>query len=247
MNKVYDRVIGYSSLDLVEQSKLRRLVELNHELIGRYLAPEAASPILVAGAGRGDEAGHVRDVFGCRTIGVDLHVDRLPRGPTPVELSLQRQDLHDLGFRDSSFGLVYCYHVLEHVSRPSEVLQEFSRVLKPNGMLFIGFPNKRRVVSYVGTSQRATILDKLKWNINDYGFRLRGEFTNEAGAHAGYAPEEFLAIAGSRFSSITSVTNQYMMLKYPRLGGVLKVLIRSRLSEIAFPSHYYLCGMRTAP
>ena len=44
--------------------------------------------------------------------------------------------------RDGSFDLVLLFEVLEHVMKPEVVLEEISRVLKPNGMLFLTVPNR---------------------------------------------------------------------------------------------------------
>jgi len=43
---------------------------------------------------------------------------------------------------DGSFDLVLLCEVLEHVIKPEAVLEEISRVLKPNGILFLTVPNK---------------------------------------------------------------------------------------------------------
>jgi SAM-dependent methyltransferase len=240
--QVFDRVIGYGALDLVDRAKLRRLLQLNQKLISQFVGRESASPILVAGAGRGEEAILLQELYGCRTVGVDLHA----ANPGSLEwdgglLSLQRHDLHRLGFRQGTFGLIYCYHALEHVAQPGVVLQELRRVLKPGGVVFIGFPNKRRLISYVDTAQRASFLDKVKWNINDYAFRLRREFSNEAGAHAGFTDDEFRALAAPLFSRVVPVGPDYMIGKYPRFRFAIRFLVRTGLDRFVFPSNYYVC------
>lgn len=53
--------------------------------------------------------------------------------------------LHGFGekipFNDNSFDIVYSANVLEHVTKPAEVLHEAMRVLKPGGTMQIVFPN----------------------------------------------------------------------------------------------------------
>ncbi len=44
--------------------------------------------------------------------------------------------------RDDSFDLVLLFEVLEHVMKPEAVLEAISRVLKPNGILFVTVPNR---------------------------------------------------------------------------------------------------------
>jgi 2-polyprenyl-3-methyl-5-hydroxy-6-metoxy-1,4-benzoquinol methylase len=41
----------------------------------------------------------------------------------------------------ASFDVVTCWHVIEHVSDPKRVVQEFYRVLKPGGRLLLATPN----------------------------------------------------------------------------------------------------------
>ena len=77
-------------------------------------------------------------------VGVDI---------TPVALEKARQrcqfatfkkaDLSATGFGDSSFDVIVCTEVIEHVPEYNDVLAEFVRLLKPGGLLIITFPNKR--------------------------------------------------------------------------------------------------------
>jgi len=48
-------------------------------------------------------------------------------------------DLINLGYKDSSFDIVYCISVLEHTSNHEKMFEQFKRVLKPNGLLIISF------------------------------------------------------------------------------------------------------------
>ena len=47
-------------------------------------------------------------------------------------------------FADSSQNFVICSHVLEHVAAPLALLDEVHRVLKPNGVLVLLLPDRRR-------------------------------------------------------------------------------------------------------
>jgi hypothetical protein len=117
-------------------------------------------------------------------------------------------------------------------------------VLKPGGVLFIGFPNKNRLISYIGTSQQASVWDKIKWNINDYLYRLQGKFENIHGAHAGFTEKEFIRDASSVFETIDPVRNKYMILKYPNFGVIMTYIIKTKLEEFIFPSNYFICLKR---
>ena len=45
-------------------------------------------------------------------------------------------------FNDSTFDIVLCNHVLEHIKKHPQALSEILRVLKPGGLLLVGVPNE---------------------------------------------------------------------------------------------------------
>lgn len=57
------------------------------------------------------------------------------------KISLVRGSGQNLPFKDSSFGVVVCMHVLKHLSTYDEVLQEMQRVTKQGGSIILNFPN----------------------------------------------------------------------------------------------------------
>lgn len=241
MNGIYDKTIGYSPLQDVDRLKLYDLIRVNQLIIDKYFFGKRDDRILVAGAGLGDEAEIIFELFKLRTIGVDIHIANSNTTIRGKDFSLSRQDLSHLAFADNSFSLIYCYHVLEHVLDHMEVLRELRRVMLPGGVMFIGFPNKRRLVSYIGTSQKVSIIEKVKWNLNDYVYRLNGRFENKYGAHAGFSEKEFLLEASGVFSAIHPVRNEYMKTKYNRVKHLIWFVTSIKLGEILFPSNYYIC------
>lgn len=48
-------------------------------------------------------------------------------------LAKVKMDVHDIPFPDNSFDVVFCNHVLEHVTDDLQACSEFNRVLKPTG------------------------------------------------------------------------------------------------------------------
>lgn len=57
-------------------------------------------------------------------------------------LNLVRGDLTTMPFRDSTFNLISCNMVLEHVEQVEGLFQEIHRVLKPGGTFVFHTPNK---------------------------------------------------------------------------------------------------------
>lgn len=58
-----------------------------------------------------------------------------------LKINLIRADGQRLPFRDSTFDVVYCCHVLEHIGDDSKTLVEIHQVLKENGLLLLSVPN----------------------------------------------------------------------------------------------------------
>lgn len=50
-------------------------------------------------------------------------------------------DLQDLPFDDDSFDAVVCFEAIEHVEDGGRALAELRRVLRPDGLLLVSFPN----------------------------------------------------------------------------------------------------------
>jgi SAM-dependent methyltransferase len=70
------------------------------------------------------------------TVGIDLC-----RG-LPKDLHVVTGDLANLPFRDGAFSLIFSRSVVEHLTHPDKVFQEFHRVLQPNGICVILTPNR---------------------------------------------------------------------------------------------------------
>lgn len=51
-------------------------------------------------------------------------------------------DAHHLAFPNKTFDKVVCYEALEHMDCPLQVLREFRRVLKDDGLVEISVPNQ---------------------------------------------------------------------------------------------------------
>jgi len=241
MKNRYSKTVGYSPLEFVDHDKLLQVVRVNKMVIDEYFLAGKEDMILVAGAGLGHEAVLVNKEFHLRTLGVDLNIDSNSLPFEGLDMELQKQDLASLAFDGGIFSLVYCYHVLEHVTDHMTVLKELYRVLKPGGVLFIGFPNRNRLISYIGTSQKASLFERIKWNINDYIYKMQGKFENRLGAHAGFTEREFIEDASSVFDTIYTVRNRYMLTKYPNFGTLLTWIIKTKMEEVVFPSNYFIC------
>lgn len=194
--------------------------------------------ILVVGCGTGREAGIVGRAFSnANTIGIDIgeEFDFDHQGSAPAKL--MTMDARDLRFSSASFDLIYSFHALEHIPEPERALREMARVLRPGGRYVIGTPNKSRLVGYVGSA--TTARNKIYWNLIDLSKRLKGRWTNEAGAHAGFTKQELHALCRSAFGdSPASISDEYYRTVYRT--RFIDMIIRSGLSHLIFPCVYVL-------
>ncbi len=102
------------------------------------------------------------------TIGVDIN-------PMCVEFCRsQEQEVcefngSDLPFEESSFDSLILDNVLEHISQPSALLNDFARGLKPRGKLLIGVPGRKGYASDPDHKIYYT-RESLQLLLNEYGF-----------------------------------------------------------------------------
>jgi SAM-dependent methyltransferase len=80
--------------------------------------------------------------------------------------------LHAIPFPDESFDCVVCNAVLEHVVNPGEVLDEFRRVLKREGTLYLCVPFLQPFHADPADYQRYTA-DGLRHLVESHGFSVR--------------------------------------------------------------------------
>ena len=66
-----------------------------------------------------------------------LHAARSAFDATRLDVALQRADIDQLPFEDSSFDLVMAGHVVEHLPSPEAALRELVRVLQPGAPLLL--------------------------------------------------------------------------------------------------------------
>jgi ubiquinone/menaquinone biosynthesis C-methylase UbiE len=98
--------------------------------------------VLDAGCGVGGTSAalHAR---GSDVIAVDCDPERINAiNESLPEVETDLTSLDDLPYPDASFDAIVLQDVLEHVASPSKVLAEISRVLTPNGLLYLSTPNR---------------------------------------------------------------------------------------------------------
>lgn len=123
-----------------------RFMRSSHRICEREFGPEVNFPqVLEVGAGSGHHIQTVRHKFD-RYVMTDLNTDYLKHlvdkvaGKHSGKVEVDSQDATKLTYDDNSFDRVIATHVLEHLPNPHDVLLEWARVLKPNGILSLVLP-----------------------------------------------------------------------------------------------------------
>ncbi len=93
-----------------------------------------------------------------------IGLDRNPRSRADVLADL---DHFPYPFRDNSFDHVRAVHVIEHVSDVIHTIEEFARLVKPGGSIYIATPHYTDFSSFCDPTH--------KWHLNSYSLRYFGE------------------------------------------------------------------------
>lgn len=217
--------------------------EFNAHSADRKLPPR----ILIAGCGAGHEAVAIQQELNGVVDAVDIEDFVSPELKTHSPVRFGVASVCQLPFQDSAFDAIFYHHVIEHVDDPAGSLAELHRVLAPGGWLFIGTPNRHRLVSSIGAHQQstwdATFSNKLADNIRDWKDRLTGRFRNELGAHAGFSRKELDRMLAKHFDERHWLTKEYLKFKYASgsAAKLLPIATNRLVCWFAAPAIYALC------
>jgi len=227
-------VIAAGDLPPVNVNKrTRTLVDLVRTSLGY-----TPRKVLVAGCGDGYEAAALATGLGAEVSGVDINDSFDP--VAACHATLLRADAMRLPFPDRSFDFVYSHHALEHIADPVRALAEMNRVLRPGMSYFIGTPNRSRIVAYIN-APGTPVATRIRWNLTDWRARLNGRFRNEYGAHAGFTSRELAGLLRVAFGGTPlDLSETYYRRLYGSRQALLRVICASNLSNVVFPSVYFI-------
>lgn len=94
------------------------------------------------------------------SIGIDVN----PRTRADVLCDLNH---FPYPFRDGSFDELRAVHVIEHVSDVIRTMEEFARLVRPGGRIFLVTPHYSDFSSFCDPTHR--------WHLNSYSFRYFGD------------------------------------------------------------------------
>ena len=208
---------------------------------------QTSKKVLIAGCGSGHEAAAIQSELAADVDAVDIEDFVAPslKQTSPVRFSVG--SVCQLDFAEATFDAIFYHHVIEHVDNPTASLRELCRVLKPGGWLFVGTPNRHRLLSSIGAHQQseweATLVNKLKDNLRDWKDRLTGRFRNELGAHAGFSRRELDTMLGVHFPERRWLTEEYLKFKYSqgKVASLIPLATHPTVSWFSAPAIYALC------
>ena len=91
-------------------------------------------------------------------------IDRNPDSRADVLCDL---DSFPYPFQDNSFDRIYCAHVIEHVADVMGTMEEFYRLTRNGGTIFLATPHYTDFSSFCDPTH--------KWHLNSYSFRYFGD------------------------------------------------------------------------
>jgi len=94
----------------------------------------ASKKICDLGCGKGTLLSKLAD-YGFKCVGVDLY-----QGFCDNRIELVVGSVNSTPFSSNSFDYVTCLECLEHVEKPTDVIKEMHRILKPNGTAIVTVP-----------------------------------------------------------------------------------------------------------
>lgn len=125
-----------------EQTRLLLLNELTNASFIDFVKIKPGDSVLEVGSGLGILANTVATRFPDSNItGIEIAEEQILKArkdfPDRPNLKFLEGDALSLDFDESSFDVVYCRYILEHVTDPARVLREIFRVLKTGGRFFV--------------------------------------------------------------------------------------------------------------
>lgn len=114
---------------------VRELSEMQ-ALLDRVLAARPEARILEAGCG---STSMLRFPDSARLTGIDISQDQLDRNTRIHEKILG--DIEAYPLPESTFDVIVCWDVLEHLPHPERALANFARAIRPGGLILLAFPN----------------------------------------------------------------------------------------------------------
>ncbi len=134
------------------------------------------------------------------------------RKANPTRLRFEQFNLYDLAKEERQFDEIICYEVLEHLRDDRTVVEQFYRILRPNGVLHVCCPNRlhprhhREILdaNETGGHVRAGYTEQDYRNLMEpYGFKI--DTVAGIGPRSVYIADAILRLVRNRVGDIPSL------------------------------------------
>lgn len=119
---------------LLDSFRARRAKLITHHLHDK-------GRVLDIGCGNGRFLSIVHNHSKAGIYGIELPGGSADRAAMVPGINLKIGTLSADDFEEKSFEAITLFHVFEHLAEPKETLEIISRIIKPNGLLVMSFPN----------------------------------------------------------------------------------------------------------
>jgi SAM-dependent methyltransferase len=116
------------------------MMEINERIQAIVDRMGANQPLRVLEAGCGSRS-QFRLAPRSRTVGIDISQEQLDRNNLLEEKILG--DIQTFPLESSSFDIIFCWDVLEHLEQPEKALANFAHTLRKGGIIVLGGPVAR--------------------------------------------------------------------------------------------------------
>jgi ubiquinone/menaquinone biosynthesis C-methylase UbiE len=116
-----------------------------YEMVSRRAGLDKVPIVLDVGCGLGFDLANLSKLSSLTGYGTDLSLTRLKvalSDNSQKKFKFVQADVQNLPFKDSSFDIVICSEVIEHLPEVNSCLKGIQRVLKKGGFLFVTTPNR---------------------------------------------------------------------------------------------------------
>jgi ubiquinone/menaquinone biosynthesis C-methylase UbiE len=139
--------LAYSELmdKMLDEDHRRQKARKISQVLLHFLGRTDFTDLVVVDVGC--SAGYIADSIaeqGGRTLGIDIDVPGLAKAHARFgeQVGFLCANGEQLPFPDGSVDVVVFNHIYEHVVDPVAVLRDITRVLKPNGAVYLGLGNR---------------------------------------------------------------------------------------------------------
>ncbi len=119
--------------------------EIWYEHMHRYaFASELVKGLQVCDAACGEGYGTaILRASAASAVGVDIDASSIQHAQQRYGQGFHQASVTDMPFADAAFDAIVSFETIEHLPQQQEMLEEFRRVLKPEGFVIISSPDKR--------------------------------------------------------------------------------------------------------